>query len=331
LIREIVSYLPETLTIWLDENNLALGSDLSSSLKNAISDESDLVIFFVSNESLESDWVKKELLWALEREKDLGHIFIFPIVLDKISWDNIEPSVFRGRKYLLLQDYEASSIKELAKKLEKEIFNWLVNTRNLSPKLPTMVKNFSLELHVSAGNLVRIKDLHPEQDCADDALQLITRVELPGRPLKLSTKKNRTKSGLPNIRVQVVNIGEDIQIESLSIYFKRSTAPLKDRAVIQKIIKNFDEPEQIEAVGLEQASGLVIKSNHKEDFDSFDRLAMCLTLQLGIKNIIARDVSGTEYLAPTEEIESAEKYLSKFYSANGIDELYDQLWPNKAN
>lgn len=81
--------------------------------------DTDLVVFFVSEKALESIWVKEELDWALEREKKLGYTFIFPIVLDLEAWKKL-PKEFQDRRFLKLLSFEAIDIANIALKLKNE-------------------------------------------------------------------------------------------------------------------------------------------------------------------------------------------------------------------
>lgn len=45
LVREIKSYLPEHLNLWLDEKELLIGDDISSSIKEVIEADTDFVVF----------------------------------------------------------------------------------------------------------------------------------------------------------------------------------------------------------------------------------------------------------------------------------------------
>ena len=40
-------------------------------------------MFFLNLKALESKWVKDEIKWAFEKEKEIGRIFILPILLEK--------------------------------------------------------------------------------------------------------------------------------------------------------------------------------------------------------------------------------------------------------
>jgi len=47
LVREIKSYLPEHLNLWLDEKELLIGDNISTSIQKTIQAETDYVVFLL--------------------------------------------------------------------------------------------------------------------------------------------------------------------------------------------------------------------------------------------------------------------------------------------
>ena len=134
LVREIRKHLPEHIRSWIDEKQLLIGDDLESSIRDAIEKASDLVIIFLSRDSVRSEWVKRELAWALQREEGLGHPFVLPILFDKEAWDLLEPKEFRSRKYILCSDFSEAGVAHAAKMLNDELFAYL--SRKLEDPAP---------------------------------------------------------------------------------------------------------------------------------------------------------------------------------------------------
>lgn len=134
LVREIIQGLPTNIQNWIDEESLPVGADINTSLKNTIINKSDLVLLFISNNSIKSNWVKMELDWALKKEMELGYIFIFPIVIHKAAWESIHPISFSKKKHLTLLSTEKIDIESLTKKIEKEIFSWLISRNDSTSK-----------------------------------------------------------------------------------------------------------------------------------------------------------------------------------------------------
>jgi hypothetical protein len=121
LVREIKSKLPAFIETWLDEKDLTVGAALEESINQAIQDEADYVVVFFDREAINSKWVQKEISWAMTREKELGRIFIIPILLDD-SWKNIRPVSFKKRFYLMCLDQSEFGIKSFVEKFTYQFF-----------------------------------------------------------------------------------------------------------------------------------------------------------------------------------------------------------------
>lgn len=122
LVREIVSHFPHHIKSWIDENNLLIGDEIDISIQNAIQSDANFVILFLGEESIKSEWVRKELEWALEQEERLKRKIILPVLLDKVIWNKVEPEKFRKRKYLECTDYSKKNVKAFSKILEEHLF-----------------------------------------------------------------------------------------------------------------------------------------------------------------------------------------------------------------
>ena len=122
LVRELMQYLPTHVRTWLDENQLLVGDDLEIRIKDAIEVESDYLIIFIDDYSVKSEWVLRELSWALKREWEEQRNFVIPIVLEKGAWELIKSHEIGNKLYIELTDYSESSIKSLADKLTSQLF-----------------------------------------------------------------------------------------------------------------------------------------------------------------------------------------------------------------
>lgn len=124
LVREIRSYLPSHVQTWLDSDELIIGDELETSIRNAINEQCDFVVIFLGREAVESDWVKRELEWAIARENELGYVFVLPVLLEDV-WSRVEPASFQDRIYLECFDQTKENVKHLAEKLSSQIFVWV--------------------------------------------------------------------------------------------------------------------------------------------------------------------------------------------------------------
>jgi hypothetical protein len=121
LVREIKGQLHEFLDIWLDERQLIPGEPLMNLIEGAVS-ESDLVLLFISKSSIESNWVNKEIEWALKKESKLGRPFLIPIVLDGSQ----PPKSIASRLYFTLSSQSKSDIASLSSELNEKLFHYVV-------------------------------------------------------------------------------------------------------------------------------------------------------------------------------------------------------------
>jgi len=312
LVREIASLLPESITMWIDEKDLPVGSNIKNSLETVISDESDLVLFFISQESTSSPWVKKELEWALKKEESIDRIFIFPIVLDQEAWNNIEPIEFKDRKKLDLQDYTTESIKSLSKKIERAIFDWMIMSLQYPPKIPKSTFDFAIKTEISFGHLSTIRKFSGD----NQAPNKIIGVQLENKEV---VEKNKFSLGIPFIDLKIVNEGMDIQIEDISISFN----PYHEKGN-----NIFDDAEAISLTSLEYenkapiGNTIRLKTNHSEKFLIKDEIIIEQILKRGIKDISIKDSIGNLYKADDERIDEVNRYIKNYFELKNLSELY---------
>ena len=122
LIREIRANL-KYLDTWFDEDKLLIGEQLQETLKDVIQKESDFVVIFLDKSAISSEWVKRELEWAIERERELKRTFVLPILLENV-WDLVEPAEFKKRLYIPCLDQNRSTVEGVAKLLGQHLFTW---------------------------------------------------------------------------------------------------------------------------------------------------------------------------------------------------------------
>ncbi len=67
--------------LWLDENEIGVGDSLIDLIQSAIQDAKFFIVI-LSNNSMKSKWVKKELNSALSLEIESGKSFVLPVVID---------------------------------------------------------------------------------------------------------------------------------------------------------------------------------------------------------------------------------------------------------
>lgn len=96
LARAIYRYLSDSgLRVWIDEAELNAGDSLVEALATAIF-RVDCVVAILSKASVSSNWVKKELAWAMNKEINGKRIRVIPIKRDGASL----PKILSDKFYL---------------------------------------------------------------------------------------------------------------------------------------------------------------------------------------------------------------------------------------
>lgn len=141
LVREVRRYLPESIRTWLDEKDLLAGDDIHVSLRDAIKIESDFLVLFVDAHSVNSEWVAKELKWALQCEEEQNRNFVLPVVLEREAWQVIQPAHFRDKKYISCYDNSEQSLQKLSQDLTGQLLGLIARDlsrqRNLADLRPS--------------------------------------------------------------------------------------------------------------------------------------------------------------------------------------------------
>ncbi len=147
LVREFRGMLPSFLNTWLDEDSLTWGESFPIELKTTIQSGVDFLIIFLDKDALNSKWVRQELEWAIQREKELKRTFILPILLEKVPPKKLPPE-FSQRLFLRPRDFTRIAVEDLAKQATLKLFQLVVESYS------------SLELEVPHAN--SLKAIHDE-------------------------------------------------------------------------------------------------------------------------------------------------------------------------
>ena len=124
IVKGIIKYLPPNVSTWLDENDLLWGDALTVTFESAIKGDVDYVILFVSEMAARSEWVHREMSWALEREKELKRVFLLPVYLRS---DPVNPMEFyfpelSNRKSIQVTDDSDFGLKAAADSITAALF-----------------------------------------------------------------------------------------------------------------------------------------------------------------------------------------------------------------
>lgn len=97
-------------SVWIDEAEINIGDSLIEKIRDGI-DRVDFVCAILSNNSIYSPWVQRELDIASNREVDERRIVVLPILLEKVQL----PGFLKGKRYGDFTDSERydSSFEDL--------------------------------------------------------------------------------------------------------------------------------------------------------------------------------------------------------------------------
>ncbi|WP_319549870.1 toll/interleukin-1 receptor domain-containing protein [Desulfogranum marinum] len=79
---------------FLDERDIGIGEDIPQKVYDALQ-EATYVCYILSNNSVDSEWVKEELSVAKMLEKERGGVFILPILIENIKI----PTAIKSKRY----------------------------------------------------------------------------------------------------------------------------------------------------------------------------------------------------------------------------------------
>jgi len=234
-VQAIQSRLPSFITLWLDERELLLGDDIETTLEEAINNRCDLVMVVVDGHAAQSEWVKKEIAWTLQREQLSGRQYLLPIVLELDAWQRLLDEPLRKRKYLHCPQF--SEIDSFADKLVLELFALLDREHSRrQPPAPSPIEtlNSANALATSLAEKVRtIVHSHRRDNpltIAELAAQLredagLPRIDVPGTLDLL----RRLRSG--HLLGGIFNDSEHVYLARESNFYKRTLFAPAKRAI----------------------------------------------------------------------------------------------------
>ena len=101
-VRSLASRLTaKGIKVWLDEAEINIGDSLSEKIGSAINEMSFFVII-LSNNSISSQWVKRELQATVQKELAEKRVVILPLMLHKVDI----PTFLRDKKYADFMDID---------------------------------------------------------------------------------------------------------------------------------------------------------------------------------------------------------------------------------
>lgn len=178
LVREFKDQLPRFLDSWLDEESLSWGDAFPIELKSTIQSAVDFVIIFLDRASLDSKWVTQELEWALVREKELGRIFVLPILLEDIPSENL-PDELSDRLQLRLSDFSKASVESLGHRATLALFKLVVDSfSTLQLEIPKKKTLLESRDQLSAGQARLLGCIERRRDESGEVTQRLIEGEM---------------------------------------------------------------------------------------------------------------------------------------------------------
>ena len=101
--------------VWIDEAEIEIGDSLVEKIRDGI-DQVDYVAALLSSASVESEWVKRELDLASNREIDEKRVVVLPLIVEKVDL----PGFLKGKFYcdFTLEEKYKSSLELLLRRLK---------------------------------------------------------------------------------------------------------------------------------------------------------------------------------------------------------------------
>lgn len=122
LVREIRKFFPKHINTWIDEQKLLIGDDISNALQTEVSEQSDYILLFLDNAAAKSQWVKKEIHWALEAERDLGRSILLIVLIDQEALNVLEIPALESRRYIECKDFSEKAVEYTANNIVGNLF-----------------------------------------------------------------------------------------------------------------------------------------------------------------------------------------------------------------
>jgi hypothetical protein len=137
-VKQFMAYVTEHVpgaTQWLDEDRLKTGDVLETAIRTAIGRNDQLFVAFISDRSVESSWVQRELSWAIEEEARQGRNLVLPVILDdrdpevvqklREAWSPKLVEYIEQRFCLKISDFDDDALRNKARRLADHVAGWV--------------------------------------------------------------------------------------------------------------------------------------------------------------------------------------------------------------
>ncbi len=123
-VKAIIDNLPKSYHSWIDERKIIAGENFENKITQAIIDDNTILVLFVSDHSVKSKWVQKELQLAKQNS-----IPIIPIILDNSAIELL-PTWIKKIHHLKCYDQSDSQIYNTSNELTKHLSLWISKNDN---------------------------------------------------------------------------------------------------------------------------------------------------------------------------------------------------------
>lgn len=133
-INHVESFIPGT-THWLDEQNLKAGDAFETAIRQAIGRKDQFFLAFLSDRSIASPWVQRELRWAIAEQSKHGRTMIIPVILDdrgdrvlkelRDTWGQDLVDYLRKHVHVKITDFTEEEFRNKARNVADAMAEWL--------------------------------------------------------------------------------------------------------------------------------------------------------------------------------------------------------------
>ncbi|MCG3127089.1 MAG: hypothetical protein CHACPFDD_01947 [Phycisphaerae bacterium] len=160
--------------VWIDEGEIQVGDSLTEKIRDGI-DRVDFVIAVISEHSVSSSWVRKELDLASNREMEAGRVIVLPALLGDVKL----PGLLLGKRYADFRDETRYD----------EALDALLKPLGPSQPLPSMPMEDLASLRKEADALRSLVQAHVRDSARVRALLKQTRSEQLQRDIDFENER----------------------------------------------------------------------------------------------------------------------------------------------
>lgn len=157
-IEQIRPKLPPFVELRVDDQELRIGDSVEPRLEEAIKSGCDLVLLIVDRNAARSDWVRKEITWALQQEKTLARTYLLPIVVEPAGKKLVD-EMLPDRKYLSCYKFHDAAIKGFVDELTMELFGLVARDGFRSPPSRSRFAAFDAAAALAGSLVERVRTI----------------------------------------------------------------------------------------------------------------------------------------------------------------------------